>query len=309
MNTEGRAARAGAAAKTLGFELVGPPANDDAEVPIARRRITPSWRGRHDARPLAACVFVVLGVLSPVAAASGPPPLIGPLAAPEGLEIIVGDVSPEVREEGYRVLLVRAIDSWTDGDAKALRATLPEVAKAGPRAPLYDPPTEEERRIVEFAMYHCDNAAARYAKPFVMLELIRVEQDYGIPDELRGVTLAAWCSEAAYQLDAVVGDGGEAIGILQLHPQLASLCGAPDLRHDPIASAQCWLWNLRRIHEKASRMCRPKNAWKAAELWLSQGGKKSGYSCKRVSSHVARLQQWHRGLAREEQVASARAKR
>ncbi|TNF36619.1 MAG: hypothetical protein EP329_05015 [Deltaproteobacteria bacterium] len=248
-------------------------------------------------------------MLSPSRSATAAPPLVGALVAPDALEIIVPHVTPEVREEGFRVVLVKTVGTFTDGHAKALRASLPEVAKAGPRAPLYDPPTEEERRIVEYAMYHCDNAAARYAKPFVMLELIRVEEDYGIPDELRGVTLAAWCSEAAYQLDAVVGDGGSAIGILQLHPQLASLCGNPDLRHDPIASAQCWLWNLRRIYDKASRRCRPKRAWKAAELWLSQGGQKSGYSCKRVSSHVARLEQWHRGLAREQQVASARAKR
>jgi len=252
---------------------------------------------------------VVLGVLSSTGSAEATPPLIGPLSAPDGLEIIVPNVPPEVREEAYRIVLVRTIDTWTDGDAKALRASLPEVAKAGPRAPLYDPPTEEERRIVEYAVNNCDNAAARYAKPFVMLELVRVEEDYGIPEELRGVTLAAWCGEAAYQLDAVVGDGGAAIGILQLHRHLASLCGDPELRHDPIASAQCWLHHLRRIHKKSSRMCRPKNAWKAAELWLSQGGQKSGYSCKRVSSHVARLELWHRALAREQQVASARAKR
>jgi len=309
MSTERRAARLGEAAAALGIDFFGPAANDNVRVQLAKDSAVAWVRARPATGALVACVFVVLGALPSVADAAGPPPLIGPLVAPDGLLIVVPNVPPEVRDEAYRVLLVGTVAAWTDGAARALRATLPEVADAGPHAPLYDPPTEEERSIVEVAMYNCDNAAARFAKPFLMLELVRVEEDFGVPDELRGITLAAWCGEAAYQLDRVVGDDGEAIGILQLHPQLTALCGTPDLRHDPIASAQCWLWNLRRIYQKSSRMCRPKNAWKAAELWLSQGGKKSNYSCKRVSSHVARLEQWQRTLARSQRVASARAKR
>jgi len=243
------------------------------------------------------------------AALAGAPPLIGPLAAPDALTLQLPGLPFEVQTRVHQALSRANVLGWVEQTARVARAQTAEVIERGPRAPLYDPPTEEERRLVETAVYHCDNAAARYAKPYVMLELLRTEEEFGIPPELRGVTLAAWCGEAAYQLENVVGDGGRAVGILQLHSDLTGFCGALDLRHDPIASAQCWLWNLRRVFDKAKRRCRAKDAWKAAELWLSQGGQKSNYACRKVSSHVARLEQWQRRLALEARVASNAAQR
>lgn len=264
-----------------------------------------------------------------------PPPAIGPLVAP--VDLSVPNAPPAAIEAVFRsspLLVVTApalrgsvlgILAAAAAPAAELEAAAAleedggaEVAAGAPasdqaasseepmaprgwpvpsRGPFYDPPNDEERTLVEYAMYHCDNASARFAKPFWMLELLRVEHDFGVPPELRGITLATWCGEAAYQMHDVVGDEGAAVGILQLHPELTRLCGAPALRHDPIASAQCWLWNLNRIHAKAARRCRKSRAWKAAELWLSQGGRKSGYSCKHVSGHVARLERWQRDLS------------
>lgn len=229
---------------------------------------------------LMASAPALLGVLAAAAAPAAE------LEAEEAVELGAGDVTPGVAPE--------------DGAGAGAPRLLPPPHMPA-RGPFYDPPTDEERALVEHAMYHCDNAAARYAKPFWMLELLRVEEDFDVPDELRGITLATWCGEAAYQMKDVVGDEGAAVGILQLHPELTRFCGDPSLRHDPVASAQCWLWNLERIHEKAARRCRKSLAWKAAELWLSQGGRKSGYSCKHVSGHVARLERWQHDL-----TASAR---
>ncbi len=238
---------------------------------------------------------VFAGLLGVSSAHATPPPLIGPLVGPETLEL------PEAPA------LPAALESELDAAAS------PEVSASAPAAsepvagaldfPIYDPPTEEERQLVEHAVYNCDTASPRYAKPFLKLELLRLEREMGIPGELRGVTLAAWCGEAAYQTEGIVGDRGNAIGILQLHPHITSLCGSTDLRHDPIASARCWLWNLQRVYRKSRRRCRAKNAWKAAELWLSQGGQKSGYSCKRVSGHVARLERWQRAIERSNRIA------
>jgi len=254
--------------------------------------------------PLAILATAVVVLALSAASNAGPPPVVGPLAEPASLP------SPSPRAAEAPLEPVEPLEP-----SEAVAAT-PEIAwpptydiPLGSRARVYDPPTEEERRLIEHAIHHCDKAAARFGKPFWKLELLRLEVDYGIPDELRGVTLAAWCGEAAYHLDGVVGDRGFAIGILQLHPHITRLCGSVDLRHDPLASAKCWLWNLNRVYAKAARRCRARDAWKAAELWLSQGGLKSGYSCTMVSGHVARLERWHRAMDRERRVASNEASR
>ena len=289
---------------------LGPAANDNDDGPSRGLDAAPgSASGRSSARPgplrvlsVTACVFVAVGALSS-AAAMASPPLIGPLVAPDVLVVALPALSPEESQRIHESLGRMIVVGWLDVTTRIARAAQREVAEIDTHARFYDPPTEEERRLVEVAVYHCDNAGARHAKPYVMLELLRTEEEFGVPSELRGVTLAAWCGEASYQIEDVVGDGGAAVGILQLHPELTQFCGSPDLRHDPIASAQCWLWNLRRIHAKARRRCPSKHAWRAAELWLSQGGAKSNYACERVSSHVARLDVWRQILDREVRLA------
>jgi hypothetical protein len=252
------------------------------------------------ARPwlLTSFLMIFAGVQGTTAAAA-PPPVIGPLVAPP----LPQDVAPEIE----------AIPESMDFDIAAkslLETVLPHIPPPLPTptldqmTPLYDPATDHERALLYAAMHNCDNAAARYAKPFLMLELLRVEADAELPDEMRGILLAAWCGEAAYQLDDIIGDGGRAVGILQMHTNLTSKCGSLELRTDPIASAKCWVHHLARIQRKSVKRCGKKRSWKAAELWLSQGGTKSGYSCKLVSGHVARLERWHRGLRRDQRLAA-----
>lgn len=256
-----------------------------------------------------AALVLFCGLHYALDAAASPPPEIGPLEDARMLEL------PTIEHDDAVTRAAMLDQATTGASAFVTAATAVHFERtrrqyelhhaAVTEGPLLDPATDEERRWIEVAMYHCDTAAPRYAKPFLMLELLRIEREFGIPDELRGVTLATWCGEAAYQLGDIVGDGGNAVGIFQLHPPITRLCGSPDLRHDPIASAHCWLWNLQRIHAKARRRCPAKQAWTAAELWLSQGGLKSNYSCTRVSGHVARLRVWQRLLARDERLAAA----
>lgn len=258
-----------------------------------------------------AALVLFCGLHCATDAAAAPPPEIGPLEDASRLDLPMATRDAEATRAEIVSLASDAASAFVVASIavhfdRARRQY--ELHHAGmTEGPLLDPATDEERRWIEVAMYHCDTAAPRYAKPFLMLELLRIEREFGIPDELRGVTLATWCGEAAYQVGDIVGDGGAAVGIFQLHPPITRLCGSPDLRHDPIASAHCWLWNLERVYAKARRRCPTKHAWAAAELWLSQGGLKSNYSCTRVSGHVARLRVWQRLLARDERLAAADA--
>lgn len=192
--------------------------------------------------------------------------------------------------------------------ASVVEATAPPP-ESGPTTAMYGPPSDDERRLLYMAMHHCDNAAFRYAKPFLKLALLRLEREMGLPEELHGVTLAAWCGESAYQLDEIIGDGGNAVGILQMHATITLLCGPLELRSHPLATARCWLWNLARVQKKTVKRCGQRRSWKAAELWLSQGGAKSGYSCKQVSGHVARLERWQRKMRHKDRVAARLAAR
>ncbi len=261
-------------------------------------------------------VVSVLATLVPPAHAAGPPPVIRKLQPGPSADTRASAAQPAEAaapantteqpythvEYGPPQLLSAAVNAAPASDAVT---SLPAATADGHTATASvtvspDRPTSYEHDLLEVAIHHCENAGPRHAKPELMLKLLRLEEAAGLPEHMRGVTLAAWCGEAAYGVDNIVGDGGRAEGILQMHTLITRLCGPIELRNDPVQTAECWLWNLKRVRKKAVRRCGERRSWKAAELWLSQGGKKSKYSCKNVSGHVARLERWQGELRRRE---------
>jgi len=181
---------------------------------------------------------------------------------------------------------------------------IPDAIEAPPvTLPIAEPgpadPTPEEARLVDMAS-RCRLSSR--LRPVVALGMLRVEELAGVPPELRGVTLAAWCGEAAYGLgDEVCStgpcDGGRARGPLQLHAGLARMClglpyagratGAVDtLRDSPTRSVECFLAHVERM--RARGLCG--GSWAYAEVWVARGRRPS--SCLEVSGHVARLRRW-----------------
>lgn len=188
-------------------------------------------------------------------------------------------------------------------DARAAPPTIgpleaPEVVEEPPEADtgLCDPTVAESRIIADA---RCSLAGPRRLRADVALAMLRVEERAGIPTELRGLTLATWCAEAAWGVGDEVCrsgpcDGGRARGPLQLHAGYARLCaGLPyagsatpevdAIRDDPELAAECYLAQVVRVAKKSPSSCR----WTFAEAWVARGRRPE--SCEVVSGHVRRL--------------------
>lgn len=235
-------------------------------------------------------VFLCLGAAL-FSVARGAPPEIVPMAGSGASAIGSSSVSADT---GGRLTDDATGPPVGRGGMAVSRSRRRVFSHPDPPVVDHQPPTRHERRLVHTALHHCEKASARRLDPFAALRLLRVEGDVGLPSHLAGLTLAAWCGENAYGTEGV-GDGGRAVGPLQIHPgALWAWCGRPD-RKDVTAAAFCWLRRVKHLAEgKALRKCGKRWAWTAAEVWVSRGGQRANYSCRLKSGHVVRYERWHR---------------
>ncbi|MFT7578377.1 MAG: hypothetical protein ACI9MR_000035 [Myxococcota bacterium] len=228
-----------------------------------------------DADPLAKIVIVLCIMLTTMVGvcdedAQATPPQIGTLKAPEGVRQPTG---PGTCTEVVRVARVAA------------------YGHADSPASDHELPTREERELVHIALHNCDRNSHKQLDVWAALQMLRIEKETGVPPSMRLITLAAWCGENRYG-DAI-GDGGSAVGPLQMHEWWERVYGTD--RRDPAEAARSWLSKVRELATgKALKRCGKARAWHSAELWVSQGGRKSDYSCTLVSGHVVRLMRWQR---------------
>ena len=104
-------------------------------------------------------------------------------------------------------------------------------------------PAETDRPLIE-------RAASCGVDPFLATELLHVEDLAGVPKRHRGMLLAKACFESRGNARAV-GDGGKAIGLLQLWPWAERTTD----RRDPVGSAYAYLGALFSAVKRAKRHC------------------------------------------------------
>lgn len=112
---------------------------------------------------------------------------------------------------------------------------------------------------------------------------------------------AAWHESkfAPHVLDGTKrGDGGRAVGMLQMHRTLRRHCGLDDeTMLQPVAQAWCWLGRIVEVLPKARRQCPGWDPWKVAWAFVAQGPKdpETGewYRC-RAPRHVDVLRKMRR---------------
>ena len=156
---------------------------------------------------------------------------------------------------------------------------------------------EEERKLSEalfedvllgVAASSCKNVNPKKVDSQLLLKLLQIEKHIGIPVKYRGMVLAAACNESGYSSKAR-GDGGKAVGILQMWPWWERRYKVN--RTDPYASATAWLTQIMRTLPKARRKCGKRRAFVSAWAWVASGPKK--WKC-RAPRHYKRLRWWHR---------------
>ena len=151
------------------------------------------------------------------------------------------------------------------------------------------------------AIYGCKNNKEPSIEIIDML--IQVEKSFNPPPEMRGMILAAACTESGYK-PLAKGDrrfsrdkkSPMAIGILQLWPIYPGLD-----RKNPEQSAKAWMHHIVKKIPKVKRQCKYK---KADKVWLAAWVtgiryKKPNGRCNERPKHYRLLRKWHRVIKKE----------
>tara|TARA_R100000995_G_scaffold84708_1_gene64407 strand:- start:69 stop:647 length:579 start_codon:yes stop_codon:yes gene_type:complete len=159
--------------------------------------------------------------------------------------------------------------------------------------------------------YNCKNAKAKILDTGIIEKLVEIEdfyfQSYNIPEDLRGMLLAAACVESGYDARAK-GDWKitfktkkhpRAKGILQFWHWAEKEYGLNRL--DPIQSAHVWMIHVANTRDK--NRCRGykltnKQKWLGAWAQAVRGRltKENRYRCFQRTKHWKKLRKWKRNI-------------
>ena len=159
--------------------------------------------------------------------------------------------------------------------------------------------------------YNCRNARENVLQTGIIEKLVEIEdfhfQAYDIPEDLRGMLLAAACIESGYDAQAK-GDWKitfktkkhpRAKGILQFWHWAEKEYGLNRL--DPIQSAHVWMFHVANTHKK--NFCRGykltnKQKWLGAWAQAVRGRltKENRYRCFERTKHWKQLRKWKKNI-------------
>lgn len=168
--------------------------------------------------------------------------------------------------------------------------------------------------------YECTSAKPEHVNSGIVDKLAKIEdkyfQMYQIPDDLRGMLLAAACTESGYNSEAkgdweiVIRRNREykvprAKGILQFWQWSERAYGLN--RMDPIKSAHVWMQHIVKTYNK--NRCRGyrltnKQRWLAAWAQAVRGKqtKENRYRCFERTKHWKKLKKWKRMIKTYEKL-------
>ena len=176
-----------------------------------------------------------------------------------------------------------------------LRVIAIVVAMSSAALAFDDEPTDVERQIIDEAV-RCPNAKS--VGPWLVWQMLEAEETAGVPQSLRGLIVAAACTESGFYARAR-GDckAGRcrARGVLQLWPWWSRRYRID--RDDPMQSARAWLAHIVRQIPKTRRVCsrvKGRDVWLVAQVRaIRSAGQKR---CTQRSLHWKRLKRWQRRI-------------
>lgn len=160
---------------------------------------------------------------------------------------------------------------------------------------LYDETTLEERLMVETQLAQCSRTVWRTADPWMVLALLRYEEQLEVPSEARGILGAVWCWEGAMYSDPerLRGDyrngAPTSFGPFQMQTWMLERCRMPLAAADDLFSAASCYW--RRAAELERDGACPGN-WARAEAMTANGMKYRHAGCSAKSLHWKELERW-----------------
>ena len=152
--------------------------------------------------------------------------------------------------------------------------------------------------IVDQATYNCRGAKPENVDVQLLWDLVKIEAKYNPPEELKGMLLAAACSESGYNPKAL-GDfknkRPRAKGILQ-HWKWVEKYGVD--RFKPLDAADFWMKHVTNQLKKVKRKCRfrsERKLWVAAWVTSIRYPKPEG-RCYEKPLHLRKLKKWKRNI-------------
>ena len=160
--------------------------------------------------------------------------------------------------------------------------------------------------LVDIAVEECN---VKPESEDILWELVDVEQNYDLPYELRGMLLAAACSESRFNPNAKgdwrVNKRGKkvarAIGLFQMWKWWERAYDVD--RRSTYGAAVAYMTHITKQMSKVKKTCRFKTderQWIAAWVTAIRAPKKGG-RCYEKPNHLRRLKRWHRKLAKRQQ--------
>lgn len=166
-------------------------------------------------------------------------------------------------------------------------------------------PNEDEARMVETAIDGCRQTNRKVADPWLVLALLRIEQDMELPI---GILAATWCREASMRTEMSkggpirgdwMGSHSAASGPFQTHEWFWRWCGADNRAQsdDIVWAARCYASRIIAMLPKASRLCHGDAAWAMSEAMTANAprynwGKGLRNPCSVKSEHWRILESW-----------------
>jgi len=235
------------------------------------------------------------------------------------------DVSPKIAANAIEVDVAEEIEVEPVNN-------LPDIfEEVGPDKVVTSP---LEDAILDRAM-KCDRS--RNPDRNLLRDMLIYERDYGVPDSMRGMVLAAACHESGFNVDAKgdhkcaeekrvstvrfrCDDGKwskrKSIGILQQRAWWERKSGYNIDRHDPRQAAQAWVAHVHQQIEKVREPCgltrnhQQEQLWRVAWVTAVYAPKRQHrcYFGNREHRHFKRLKEWRKSwqhlLTTPEQVAT-----
>ena len=175
-----------------------------------------------------------------------------------------------------------------------------------PAAPVLPPANQEsplEEAILDRAM-NCTGAKVGKFDRSLLRDLLRTEEVYHIPPQLRGMVLAAACNESGFdpgsEGDHRFSRDGKtpmAIGILQQWPWWSKSRTGPKIdRRDPRQAASAWLAHVAKQVPSVQRKCafratQTERLWRTAWVTAVRAPSKKP-RCSQVSKHWRTFMEW-----------------
>lgn len=161
-------------------------------------------------------------------------------------------------------------------------------------------PSPEESQIVSRQIDLCKRSVELTADPYLVLAVLRLEHQLGVPPEAQGILNSVWCIEASMRLEGrhggpIRGDYHNGVarahGPAQLWAWHRNWCGLTEGGADDLVASLTCYWQ-RVVDRREKRALHCDDSWRVGEALAANGPRYRKFGCKAKSGHWEEMEAW-----------------